>query len=154
MPTIPMWLIGAANTTLTWTPCDLASNGVLTIDAGGAISLYGQVDEWSIDLSKTEENISPMHYHRANWVTIETDQTVEITEILKSGSANLLAGIFLASAWSEYGIFTAMRGLGTYVSLLKTSRYRETIRKGKSVGVMTARMVLDLTPGVPNPEYT
>lgn len=154
MPTIPMWLLGGHNTTLTYTPYDLAADGTLTADSGGAISLVGQVDEWSIDLSKTEENISSMHRRRANWVTIEVDQTIEITEILKSGEPNLLAAIAMSGAWSEYGLFTAVRGAQAWQAVLKVSRYRETVRKGKSVGVMTLRMVDDIVPGSLNPSYT
>jgi hypothetical protein len=118
------------------------------------MTLTGIIDQINYRGQTTTENIYPLTSQRDNEVPIEADDTLELVEILRTGTGNS----FLAAAWNaangaDYAYATFTRGTMKieYFGLMES--YSEGISKGKN----TARLMLriaDLGNGQVSPLST
>jgi hypothetical protein len=150
MATIPLWLIGRTVTAVIATPLIPDGDGLLSAAAMGAQSFTGVADEISYQGSVTTQEISALTSSRRNAVVIEQDDTMVITEVMRSAAGqNLGAAIWVAADAPPQALFQFSRG-GNQVALYGTlTRYEEDVQRGKSVARLTIRIVD--TPGTGNP---
>lgn len=146
MPSVPTWLTGKHVSSCSITPQSVASDG--TLSDGTLASLTGTLDEITLESSPELEEISPMDTTRNNNVLIKDSFRVTLVQILKSGSANILAAAVTGS--SVFKIIIT-RGIHTWTFYGQRSAYTESIRRGRSTASATFEMV---DPGQANPAYT
>jgi hypothetical protein len=152
---VPIWMTGKAVSTVTVQYASAGSDGTLTL-GGSSQSLVGLVDEITYSGSNTVENIAALTSQRDNDVAIEINDSITLSEILRTGANNC----FLAYVWnnadntagSEYIQVVVTRGGNTWTFVGIMQSYNEGLRKGKTVGRLSVQIV-DLGSAVANPAY-
>jgi hypothetical protein len=157
MAQIPIFLIGKNVTSVVATVQTVASNGTLADSSGADIatlangtSIIGLVDSVDVQASRTTENISGMQQTHAHYVKIARRDSVSLTEILRTGSANCLLANIWTSATSRYVKIALTRGGNSWTGYFLLNSYSESIRRGKITGTLTCTMV---DPGQLNLQY-
>ena len=128
---IPPWLTGLAVTNIVITPLTVNADGTFTL--GTVQSLSGHLDEIVLEQYNLLENITPLDSRQDNEVIIGSGTTIQLVEILARSSGNFLSA---AGNGFDYIQATFARGGSTYTGTFVVKGYKETIRRGKSVGIM------------------
>lgn len=133
MAQFPNWLLGRhCSAVITPLTADTSGNLFTT----PASSLVGTLESIEIELSVTDENISPMDVRGAHHVIVEDDYSIVLTEILKQGQANILAAFAVAY---DFAFLSVTRGIQVYNFYAVRGNYGEgPLVKGKN----TARLNL------------
>lgn len=129
---IPPWLTGLAVTNIVITPLTVNPDGTFTL--GTAQSLSGHLDEIALEQYNLLENITPLDSRQDNEVIVGSGTTIQLIEILAKSGGNSLSS---AGNGFDYIDATFTRGGSTYTGTFVVKGYKETIRRGKSVGILT-----------------
>jgi hypothetical protein len=141
---VPPWLLGRHVTTVTLVGMAIDIYGVLTDSDSEA--LVGQLDEITLTSTPQTENIQAMDIRIANYVILEDDFTLTLSEILKRVNANILYK--LQSLGYDYFHAIITRGTDTWDFYGLRGEYAEQLVKGKATGRMTFHCIY---PGDFNP---
>ena len=152
MASIPNWLIGRNVTSVAVTPQIADSAGLLSASAVGAQTFTTIVDEIQNTGAITTQEISALTARRRNEVLIEEDDSLVLTEIMRSSAGSVLA----AACWTaadepDWGLIVFTRGGNAVTFYAAMVGYEEDVQKGKSVARLTFRIV-DIPAGT-NPAY-
>lgn len=129
---IPAWLTGAGVTNIVITPLTVAADGTFT--AGTAQSLTGRLDEIVVEQASDLQNITPIDERQDNFAIVGSGTSLILVEILARSGGCHLASIGNGFDYVQAGFSRGGFGFsGTFV----VKGYRETIRRGKSVGELT-----------------
>jgi hypothetical protein len=167
MATIPLWLVGRHVTSVTARWQTVSAAGVLGNGTSAVETLTGVVDQIQYSGERTTEMINSLTSIRENEVTIESDDSVILTEIMRNNDAaaapqyNILAKLWTNVDSADHILFNFTRG-GTglsggpggnsYLMYGVMTSYRESIRKGKNVAQLTIQMI-DIGNATANPTY-
>mgnify|MGYP000923102265 FL=1 len=138
MVNLPLWAIGKHITTFTLTPIiwDLTT-GAMTEVTASAYVMYGHLQDVSLEVNTTLENISPMNRPFANNVPVEWDATYRCTEIEKSAGVNKSAAAFMT--YSNFKL-TLTRGAQTFTGYCTAGSYKMDGNKQRITGSFELRM--------------
>lgn len=126
-----------------------------SVAAGTAVIVTGLVDSVTVRTTKQTEDISSVVETKAHHVAIMRHDTVELSEILRTGTNNCL----LANLWtggsgttnaSRIVFLTFARGGQKFSGWFVMEQYTEALRRGKTVGVMRLAPV---DPGTTNAAF-
>lgn len=142
MATIPLWLVGRHITAVVVTPQVANSAGVLSDAALGAQSFTALIDGIQYSGSVTTQEISAITSPRLNHVPIEQDDTMVVSEIMRSAAGSVLAtACWTAAGNPDWALFAFSRG-GNSISMYGLmTRVEEGVTRGKCVARLTIRMV-------------
>ena len=129
---LPAWLTGAGVTSIVITPLTVNPDGTFTV--GTAQSLTGHLDEIVLEQYNKLENITPLDEREDNEVIIASGTSLVLIEILAKSSGCFLAAVGNATDYVQAGF---ARGGHTFSGTFVIKGYKETIRRGKSVGELT-----------------
>jgi hypothetical protein len=139
MVTYPQWLLGRHQTAVTITPTVTDTAGNIT--PGSSQSLVGTLDSIELGNEPQMENISAMDSTQANWVPLEDDTTITVTEIMKQKSGSYpVSFLRIFYIGSREGVFAFTAGGETCAFTFEAGAYRETyVGKGKRQSILTLR---------------
>ncbi len=126
---LPDWLTGAGVTAIVVTPLTVNTDGTFTVGTGQ--SLTGHLDEITLEQVNTLQNITPLDERQDNEVIVGSGTTLTLVEILSKVNGCFLSAIGNSTDYVQAGF---ARGGHTYLGTFVIRRYRESIRRGKSVG--------------------
>lgn len=129
---IPAWLTGSGVTSIVITPLSVAADGTFT--AGTSQSLTGRLDEIVVEQYNTLQNITPIDERLDNEVITGTGTSLILVEILAKAGGCILAEVGSTADYVQAGF---SRGGKSYAGTFVIKSYRETLRRGKSVGELT-----------------
>lgn len=127
--TLPNWLTGAGVTAIVITPLTVNPDG--TFSVGTANSLTGRLDEIGLEQVNTLANITPLDERQDNEAIVGSGTTLTLIEILAKLNGCILSAVGNSCDYVQAGF---ARGGHTYSGTFVVKSYRETIRRGKSVG--------------------
>lgn len=138
MPSMPLWAIGKHITAFTLTPILWdASTGSMTELTASSYVMYGHLQEVSLELSTTLENISPMNRPYANSVPVEWDSTIRCVELEKSSGTNGAADMMMR--YSHFKL-TLTRGAQTFSVYCTSGSYKMDGTKSRVTGTFELKM--------------
>lgn len=126
---LPNWLTGAGVTAIVITPLSVNPDGSFVV--GSAQSLTGRLDEILLEQTNTFANITPLDERQDNEAIVASGTTLTLVEILAKLNGCILSSIGNSCDYVQAGF---ARGGHTYSGTFVIKSYRETIRRGKSVG--------------------
>ena len=135
---MPLWAIGKHITAYTLTPImwDTTSGSMTEVTASQYV-MYGHLQDISLELNNSLENISPMNRPFANNVVTELDATYRFTELEKYNNTNRAAHAF--ANYSNFKL-TLTRGTNTWTGYCVAGSYKMDASKSKVTGTFEARM--------------
>ena len=134
----PLWAIGKHITAFTLTPITWdPTTGALTEVTASNYVMYGHLQDVSLELNTTLENISPMNRPYANNVPVEWDATYRCTELEKSAGVNKSADAFMK--YSNFKI-TLTRGAQSFTGYAAAGNYKLDGSKQRVTGSFELRM--------------
>jgi hypothetical protein len=156
---IPTWLLGrhVTSCTIRWQVPD--GSGVLGNGTGSTQTLTGLIDELNYAGHDDGEDVAPLNATYRNQETLERNDTIVVSEILRQPAASsLLALVYENADNADYAIFTFTRGGNSFSMIAYIDSYVETSRRGKNTGRMTLlhACAIDSVTGLElqNPTYS
>jgi hypothetical protein len=130
---LPQFAIGKHLTAFTMTPVTWDSGGTITYVTASNYVCYGHLTDVNLEISKANENLTPMNRPYANHVPYETDATYSASEIEKSVGQNKLA-----AAIADYSHFkiTLTRGAQTWTGHAMAQNYKMAASKPRIAGTL------------------
>lgn len=129
---IPAWLTGAGVTSIVIIPLTVNPDGSFT--DGTSQSLTGRLDEILLEQENDLVDVTPMDVRQKNEVIVESGTNLVLIEILAAVGGCILSAVGNSSDYVQAGF---ARGGHSYSGTFVIKSYKETIHKGKSVGVLT-----------------
>jgi hypothetical protein len=147
MTAIPVWLTtGNGPFTVVLTPQTVSTTDG-TLSDGTTVALTGVLDDIQFASNPQLEDISPMSTTRSNMVRIKENNSVTMTEIMKSAGTNILAA---QAAASDVFKVVITRGAQAYTFYGRRGAFTDHPVNGKSAAQLTLEMV---DTGAANPGY-
>lgn len=142
MATIPVWLIGTQVTGVIVTPLVSNASGVFSAASLGAQSFTALVDEIQYAGMVRTMDAAPVMSARRNPIVFEQDDTMVVTEIMRSAAGSVLAAAcWMGSDTPDWARYQFSRGGNSIDMYGLMTGYEEMVTKGKSVARLTIRMV-------------
>lgn len=146
MPTQQLWALGGNVSSILLTPQSKnTATGALT-DTTPTYQFFGNVTDLTFSLNNTMENLTTMDRSIANFVPVEADAILKMTELEKT------VGNLAALASYTHSLFKAVvtRGDKGWTFYCSVESYEMSASKPRVTGVLTLRMI---DPGTGNPVY-
>lgn len=153
MASIPNFFLGRNTTTMTITAQTVGSDGALTNDTSGALSLLAVAEDIEMTQTNDLENISALNKRLKNNVVVESATTLTVNGYLlandSSGTPTNLAANITQSF--DYFKWILARGGRTWTGYGIVREYSERIQKGATRFTLSFDMV---DPSTSNPAYS
>lgn len=129
MPSVPLWVLNKHFTAINVTPQDVAANGALTDDSGGAISLINFKTGMEFAVEPVEEEIAPDNSAWENMVTTH-DRLVFSLDLLQPNIGG--DPVPMLTAYLNFEYFKVVFTFGSGLSATTVTFYMKRGRKGIS----------------------